>query len=78
MLWLDALLEKAIRWRAENAMMRKCGVSRAYIREVVANIDQWQSGAITTEQWSARAVSIADRYPQDTARAGLVGEGGEE
>jgi hypothetical protein len=72
--WLDALFEKMIRRRAETAVMREFGVSRPYVREVIANLDQLRSGAITERQWLQRAVVIADRYPEDAGTADLVGD----
>lgn len=68
----DKLSEKRLRRRAENAVMRLCHVSRAYVQEVVANMEDLLTERITEEQWQARAMQIASRYPRDSYNAASV------
>lgn len=68
----DKLNEKRIRRRAENAVMRLCQVSRVYVQEVVANMEDLQAKRITEAEWQARAMQIASRYPHDSLNAASV------
>lgn len=68
----ETFYEKLIRRRAETAVMRLCHVSRAYVKEVIANMEDFLNGRITETQWQARAVLIALRYPQDSLNAARI------
>ena len=68
----NKLCEKLIRRRAENATMRLCHVSRAYVQEVIANMEDFLAGRITEAQWQAQATHIAFRYPQDSLNAARI------
>jgi hypothetical protein len=58
--------EWVIRRRAENAMMRQYGYSRAYVQEVIRNNDALVLGTISYDVWQRRCLAIAYRYPDDT------------
>ena len=58
--------------RAEDALIRKHGVSRGFVREIMANNRAYRHDLVSISQWMWAVRDIQMRYPDDFALVGDV------